>query len=91
VPRESKNDGLEIVATRVSDDVRRVLEFAATAQRKSMTDLLRPAVEQFAENLAREPEIATMLAAARKYEARKRGAKPAPQKGSRPRPASGTT
>ena len=69
--RESKNDGLQQVATRVSDEAHRVLELAATAEQKSMTDLLRPTVEQYAEQLAREPEIAQMLVQARKYEARK--------------------
>ena len=79
--RESKNDGLEIAATRVSREAHRILELAATAERKSMTELLRPAVEKFAEELAREPEIAEMLVQAHKYEARKKGVKLLPQKG----------
>jgi uncharacterized protein (DUF1778 family) len=73
MPRESKNEGLQQVATRVSDEARRVLELAAVAEQKSMTDLLRPTVEQYAEQLAREPEIAEIRAQARKYEARKKG------------------
>jgi uncharacterized protein (DUF1778 family) len=78
--RESKNDGLQQVATRVSDEAHRVLELAATAEQKSMTDLLRPTVEQYAEQLAREPEIAQMLVQARKYEARKKGVELLPER-----------
>lgn len=79
--REPKNDGLELAATRVSREAHRILELAAAAERKSMTELLRPAVEDFAEALAQEPEIAEMLVQARKYQVRKEGVKLLPQKG----------
>jgi hypothetical protein len=80
-PRGSKNDGLEQVLTRVNADAHRVLKMAAAAENKSMTDLLRPVVEQHAEHLAGEPEIAKMLDQARKYEARKKGVELLPDKG----------
>jgi uncharacterized protein (DUF1778 family) len=86
MPRESKNDELEQVATRVTNEAHRVLEIAAAAERKSMTELLRPAVERYADELAQEPEIIEMLDQARKYEARKKGVKLLPQKN---RPARG--
>lgn len=70
---QSKNDGLEQVLTRVSEDAVRVLKMAAAAENKSMTEFLRPAVERYAEELAAEPEIAEMLKQARKYTARKQG------------------
>lgn len=73
VPHGSKNDDLEQVLTRVSSDAHRVLEIARAAERKSMTELLRPVVEEYAARLAKEPEIAAMLEQARKYEARKKG------------------
>lgn len=57
----------------MSRDAHRVLEIARAAERKSMTELLRPVVEEYADGLAKEPEIASMLDQARKYEARKRG------------------
>jgi hypothetical protein len=69
----SKNDGLEPALTRVSREAHRVLQIACVAERKSMTDLLRPIVEDYATRLADEPEIAAMLKEARKYEARKKG------------------
>ncbi len=78
--RESKNDDLQQVLTRVSSDAHRVLEIARAAERKSMTELLRPVVEDYAAQLANEPEIAAMLDHARKYEARKKGVKLLPDK-----------
>jgi hypothetical protein len=77
---KSKNDQLEQVLTRVPTDTYRVLEIARAAERKSMTDLLRPVVEAYAEQLMKEPEIAEMLDLARKYEARKRGVELLPEK-----------
>ena len=64
---------MEPALTRVSRETHRVLEIACVAERKSMTDLLRPVVEDYATRLADEPEIAAMLKEARKYEARKKG------------------
>ena len=69
---KTKNDGLEQVLTRVSADAHRVLEIACAAERTSMTQLLRPVVESHANSLAKEPEIASMLEQARRYEERKR-------------------
>jgi hypothetical protein len=57
-----------------------VLEIACVAERKSMTDLLRPVLEDYAARLADEPEIAAMLKEARKYEARKQGVELLPDK-----------
>jgi hypothetical protein len=73
MPRTPKNDDLEQVLTRISGDAHRTLEIACAAERKSMTELLRPVVEAHAEHLAKEPEIAVMLEQARNYEARKKG------------------
>jgi hypothetical protein len=81
VPRASKNDELEQVLTRVSRDTHRVLEIVRAAERKSMTELLRPIVEEYADQLAKEPEIAAMLDQARKYEARKKGVQLLPKEG----------
>jgi hypothetical protein len=72
----SKNAGLEQVATRVSAAAHRVLKLVMAAEQKSMTDLLRPAVEEYARRLAGEPEIAAMLHEADKYAARKAGGLP---------------
>jgi uncharacterized protein (DUF1778 family) len=76
---QSKNDGLEQVATRVSEKSARVLKLAAAAEDKSMTEFLRPAVERYAEELAAEPEIAEMLKQARKFTARKQGVELLPE------------
>ena len=80
----SKNDGLEPALTRVSRAAHRVLEIACVAERKSMTELLRPVVEDYAARLEDEPEIAAMLNQARKYEARKKGVELLPDKGATP-------
>jgi hypothetical protein len=80
MPRGSKNEELEQALTRVSREAHRVLEVACVAERKSMTELLRPVVEDYAAQLAKEPEIAAMLDQARKYEARKKGVELLPEK-----------
>jgi hypothetical protein len=59
----------------------RILKMAAAAEDKSMTELLRPAVERYAEELSGEPEIPEMLKQARKYRARKRGVDLLPEQG----------
>jgi hypothetical protein len=69
---------LEPALTRVSRAVHRVLLIARVAEHKWMTNLLRPVVEDYATRLADEPEIATMLKEAGKYEARKKGVEPLP-------------
>jgi hypothetical protein len=56
MPGGSKNDGLEPALARVSRDAHRVLQIACVAERKSMTDLLRPVVEDYAARLADEPD-----------------------------------
>jgi hypothetical protein len=80
MPRKSKNDDLEQVLTRISREAHRILDIACAAERKSMTELLRPVVEQYADQLSKEPEIAVMLEQARKYEARRKGVQLLPEK-----------
>ena len=69
----SKNDGLEQVATRIPTESVRVLQLVAAAERKSMTDLLRPVLEEYAATLVQEPEVARMLEQADQWAERSSG------------------
>jgi hypothetical protein len=63
----------------------RVLQLVAAAEKKSMTDLLRPVLEGYAKSLVKEQEVARMLEQADKWAERKSGVAPIGRKTRRKR------
>lgn len=80
----SKRDNdTRLVATRVSPEAFDVLQIALLAEgAESMQELLRPIVEEYAEKLAREPEVRAIMDSVEDYRARKAGVRRL--RGSRP-------
>jgi hypothetical protein len=69
-----KRDESRLVATRISPDAFAVLQVALlTEGAESMQDLLRPVVEQYAAELAAEPEVEAIMERVKDYRARKAG------------------
>ena len=76
-------DDTHQVATRVSNEAWEILLVGLVAERApSMQELLRPAVEGYAEKLEKEPEVKAILAEVDKYQSRKHGIKKLTRKGS---------
>jgi hypothetical protein len=68
------SETLEQVSVRVPASVREILHYAADLRGyRSFQELLRPVVEELAQELSREPEIQAMIRAKQEFDARKAG------------------